>query len=72
MIDEIKRVVARGASDKYEKTVELDGGSVVILPRLSLLYKPHIHLITSKNTAYYKEVRSNTDKGMSDPVERIG
>ena len=72
MIDEIKRVVARVASDKYEKTVELDGGSVVILPRLSLLYKSHIHLITSKNTAYYMEARSNTDKGMSDPVERIG
>ncbi|MDD2154593.1 T6SS immunity protein Tli4 family protein [Pseudomonas putida] len=70
-IDEIKRGVARDTNGDYEKTIELDNGSTLVLSRMSSLYTFHIYFITSKNTAYYMAVPNITEKGMLGAVERM-
>ncbi|MFK0312656.1 T6SS immunity protein Tli4 family protein [Pseudomonas sp. NPDC090233] len=70
-IDELKRGVARGTGSIYEKTIQLDNGSILLLSRLSSLYTFNIYLMTSKNTAYQMMVPNITEKGMPTAIERM-
>ncbi len=71
LIDDLDKGVARGTSSKYEKTIQLDNGSVLLLSRLSTLYTFNAYLLTSKNTLYHMMIKRVTPNGVPEAVENI-
>lgn len=71
LIDDLEKGVARGTSSKYEKTIQLDNGSVLLLSRLSTLYTFNSYLLTSKNTLYHMMIKHVTPNGVPEAVENM-
>ena len=68
--DELKKGMAYGTSSKYEKTVALNDGSVLILSKLGNFYTFHAYLLTSKNTLYRMLVQSISAKGIDGAINK--
>ena len=71
LIEDLEKGVARGTSSKYEKTIQLDNGSVLLLSRLSTLYTFNAYLLTSKNTLYHMMIKRVTPNGVPEAVENM-
>ncbi|MBA1206421.1 MULTISPECIES: T6SS immunity protein Tli4 family protein [Pseudomonas] len=71
LIEDLEKGVARGTSSKYEKTIQLDNGSVLLLSRLSTLYTLNAYLLTSKNTLYHMMIKRVTPNGVPEAVENM-
>lgn len=71
LIEDLEKGVARGTSSKYEKTIQLDNGSVLLLSRLSTLYTFNAYLLTSKNTLYHMMIKRVTPNGVTEAVENM-
>lgn len=69
-IEELKKGTAYGTSSRYEKTIPLSNGSVLILSKLDKLYTFHAYLLTSKNTLYRMLVKSISAKGIDGAINK--
>ncbi|WP_256582499.1 T6SS immunity protein Tli4 family protein [Pseudomonas sp. Irchel 3A5] len=69
-IEELKKGIAHGTSSRYEKTIPLSNGSVLILSRLDKLYTFHAYLLTSQNTLYNMLVKSISAKGIEGAINK--
>ncbi|UXZ97886.1 hypothetical protein K3169_08395 [Pseudomonas phytophila] len=69
-IEELKKGVAHGTSSRYEKTIPLSNGSVLILSRLDKLYTFHAYLLTSQNALYSMLVKSISAKGIDGAINK--
>ncbi len=68
--EELKKGTAYGTSSRYEKTIPLSNGSVLILSKLDNLYTFHAYLLTSKNTLYSMLVKSISAKGIDGAINK--
>lgn len=69
-IEELKKGTAYGTSSRYEKTIPLSNGSLLILSKLDKLYTFHAYLLTSKNTLYRMLVKSISAKGIDGAINK--
>lgn len=69
-VEELKKGIAYGTSSRYEKTIPLSNGSVLILSRLDKLYTFHAYLLTSQNTLYSMLVKSISAKGIEGAINK--
>lgn len=60
--EELKKGIARGTSSRYEKTVPLDNGSMLLLSRLGEFYTFNAYLLSNKNTLYHLMAKTITGK----------
>ncbi|MFZ5938653.1 T6SS immunity protein Tli4 family protein [Pseudomonas sp. HS6-2] len=69
--EELKKGIARGTSSRYEKTIPLDNGSVLLLSRLGDFYTFNVFLLTSKNTLYHLMAKTLTEKSVPGGIEKM-
>ncbi|RMR03874.1 hypothetical protein ALP94_01257 [Pseudomonas savastanoi pv. glycinea] len=69
-IEELKKGIAHGTSSRYEKTIPLNNGSVLVLSRLDKLYTFHAYLLTSQNALYSMLVKSISAKGIDGAINK--
>lgn len=67
--EELKKGNARGTASRYEKTVELDNGSVVLVSRLEEFYTLNAYLVSDENTIYYVMVKTISVEDMPGAIE---
>jgi hypothetical protein len=70
-INDLQRGVARGTSSKYEKTISLDNGSILLLSRLTSLYTLDSYFLTNRNALYRMMIKRVTPKGVPEAVENL-
>ncbi|MEE4665990.1 T6SS immunity protein Tli4 family protein [Pseudomonas alliivorans] len=68
--DELKKGIAYGTSSRYEKTVPLGNGSVLILSKLGDFYTFHAYFLTSKNTLYRMIAQSISANGIDGAINK--
>ncbi len=74
LVGQLKQGKARGTYSRYEKTILLDNGSVLIISKLEKLYTFNCFFLTSKNTLYRMTVSALNEadyKGAIDKMKMI-
>ncbi|WP_256675130.1 T6SS immunity protein Tli4 family protein [Pseudomonas sp. URMO17WK12:I11] len=69
--EELKKGIARGTSSRYEKTVPLDNGSMLLLSRLGEFYTFNAYLLSNKNTLYHLMAKTITEKSIPGGIEKM-
>jgi len=67
--EDLKKGNARGTASRYEKTVRLDNGSVVLVSRLEEFYTLNAYFASNKNTVYYVMVKTLSVKDIPGAIE---
>lgn len=69
--EELKKGIARGTSSRYEKTVPLNNGSILLLSRLGEFYTFNVYLLSNKNTLYHLMAKTINKKSIPGGVEKM-
>lgn len=70
-VEALKKGIARGTSSRYERTVPLDNGSVLIISRLESFYTFNAFLLTRKNTLYHLMAKTISERGVPGGIEKM-
>jgi len=70
-VEDLKKGIARGTSSRYEKTVQLDNDSVLLLSRLGDFYTFNVFLLTQKNTLYHLMAKTISEKSIPGGIEKM-
>ena len=67
--EELKKGNARGTASRYEKKVDLDNGSVVLVSRLGEFHTLNAYLVSDENTIYYVMVKTISVEDLPGAIE---
>lgn len=71
LTEQLKQGKARGTYSRYDKTIALDNGSVLIISKLEKLYTFSSFFLTSKNTLYRMTVSALNEADYESAIDKM-